>query len=354
MPQESRSNSSYQRKYEWEESVLPKSEQLVNVNEIVVSALKINGSFKISTFSKEATKELSNQLSFLYNIFKAIGVAISNIDNAPLLLSSIRLKQQVDTRALIFKKIYNHYRDEALQSIFKVIGSINIIGNPVGFFKNIGRGIVNLFYYPMAGFIKGPFSGTKGLALGAYGLFQYTTIGVFKSVESISDSVASVVSYISQDKIYINKRDEIKVKQTNNILYSFGYGMYLLYEGFEKGITGIVYLPYNGAKKFGKFACMVGAVKGLCGVILKPVSGTFDALAKISEGISNFVDRLDEKPNKNRKRLPRIFYDKEQFYKGYSEFETQYWLYLQNLEKRRFHDWILIDIIHISNPFDST
>lgn len=36
--------------------------------------------------------------------------------------------------------------------------------------------------------------------------------------------------------------------------------MYLLYEGIEKGITGIIYLPYNGAKTYGKCACVIGVV----------------------------------------------------------------------------------------------
>lgn len=60
----------------------------------------------------------------------------------------------------------------------------------MGFIKYISKGIANLFYYPMAGFVKGPFTGTVGLGQGVYSLFQYTTMGVLKSVGSISDSVA--------------------------------------------------------------------------------------------------------------------------------------------------------------------
>ena len=46
-------------------------------------------------------------------------------------------------------------------------------------------------------------------------------------------------------------------------------------------------------------------------VFLKVMSGSFDFVALTSEGIKNQATMFDDKPNANRIRKPRVFYDKE-------------------------------------------
>ena len=42
-----------------------------------------------------------------------------------------------------------------------------------------------------------------------------------------------------------------------------------------------------------------------------------DATAKTAEGIKATVTYMDDKPNENRHRYPRIFYGPEKFFKNY-------------------------------------
>ena len=93
--------------------------------------------------------------------------------------------------------------------------------------------------------------------------------------------------------------------------------------GIEKGITGIFRMPYFGAKNEGSFGLIKGTFKGLIGVISKPISGSFDAVAKTAEGIKNTATYLDDKPIDMRQRLPRVFFGLELYYKQFSNSESE-------------------------------
>jgi vacuolar protein sorting-associated protein 13A/C len=49
----------------------------------------------------------------------------------------------------------------------------------------------------------------------------------------------------------------------------------------------------------------------LTGLIIKPVTGIFDAAAKTTEGIKNTVTYFEDKPNENRERNVRPVYGPE-------------------------------------------
>ena len=53
----------------------------------------------------------------------------------------------------------------------------------------------------------------------------------------------------------------------------------------------------------------MGTVKGLTGLIAKPISGVLDATSKTAEGLTNTVTVYDDKPNDKRIREIRAFYD---------------------------------------------
>ena len=65
-----------------------------------------------------------------------------------------------------------------------------------------------------------------------------------------------------------------KHKNPKNLASGVGYGGMAFAKGLFRGITGIVYEPYKGAKKSGVKGFGVGMGKGLVGVVAKPVGGT--------------------------------------------------------------------------------
>jgi len=59
--------------------------------------------------------------------------------------------------------------------------------------------------------------------------------------------------------------------------------------GINKGITGIVTQPIEGARKEGAVGALKGIGKGLIGAVLKPAIGTVDLVTQMAEGIKNTI-----------------------------------------------------------------
>ncbi len=77
------------------------------------------------------------------------------------------------------------------------------------------------------------------------------------------------------------------------------------------GITGVFTKPFEGAKKEGVKGCFKGCLKGITGLIVKPITGCLDAASKTTEGIKATVNYFDDKPNSLRWRPIRVFYSFE-------------------------------------------
>ncbi len=55
-----------------------------------------------------------------------------------------------------------------------MIGSSNILGNPVNFVSHLGTGVQDFFYKPIEGIVKGPLEGGKGFIEGTGSLLKNT------------------------------------------------------------------------------------------------------------------------------------------------------------------------------------
>lgn len=54
------------------------------------------------------------------------------------------------------------------------MGSLDILGNPVGLMKNIGTGVFDFIDKPIEGFVKGPLEGGYGIIKGTSSLIKNT------------------------------------------------------------------------------------------------------------------------------------------------------------------------------------
>ena len=76
-------------------------------------------------------------------------------------------------------------------------------------------------------------------------------------------------------------------------------------------MAGLVLQPVQGAEKDGVEGFFKGTIKGLAGLIVKPVVGVMDLTSKTAEGIKNTANYFDDKSNETRFRPPRVFYSCE-------------------------------------------
>ena len=73
----------------------------------------------------------------------------------------------------------------------------------------------------------------------------------------------------------------------NNVVGGVGKGTTSMLYGVARGIGGIVYDPYIGAKQSGFKGGSIGVFKGLGGVVARPIKGCFDFVAQPIVGIIN-------------------------------------------------------------------
>lgn len=95
-------------------------------------------------------KDAQENVFFLFNLLtSALGTALANLDEAPITLKGINLTNVFDTQDSIVSKIVSKYKDEVAQIALKLVGSLDIVGNPVGLFGNISEGVTDLFEKPV-------------------------------------------------------------------------------------------------------------------------------------------------------------------------------------------------------------
>jgi len=94
----------------------------------------------------------------------------------------------------------HHYKSNCMNQLYKVVGSLNIIGNPLGLFRNIKTGFVDLYEKPAEGFVKGPAEWGKGLAKGAGSLVAHSVGGIFDTVSKITGTVSGGLAILVFDK----------------------------------------------------------------------------------------------------------------------------------------------------------
>lgn len=254
----------------------------------------------------------SDSFSLLKMIASAFNTTIQNVSEAPIQLMGFRAKFLYDSKNGITNKLFSHYKENIISTVLKIIGSLNIIGNPIGLFREVGSGIVDFFEMPIQGLSdRGPLGLGLGIMHGTHSLLKKTFAGTCNSIHTLTDSLGTGLTLLTFDEKYLEKRSRFLLKKPKNVIDGIYQGGKSIYHGFKEGVTGVVLQPIKGAENDGVSGLLKGGIQGLAGLVIKPVGGVLDATSKTAEGLKNTATYYDDKPNSERMRLPRVFYENE-------------------------------------------
>ena len=90
-------------------------------------------------------------------------MAVGNINDAPLELNALAIKDMRLTLPELQSRITYHYRQDTLRQLYRILGSADFIGNPVGLFTNVSSGVADIFYEPFQGVVM---HGNRELGIG--------------------------------------------------------------------------------------------------------------------------------------------------------------------------------------------
>jgi vacuolar protein sorting-associated protein 13A/C len=58
-------------------------------------------------------------------------MALGNVNEAPLQLNALGIKDARMSTSIITDRIFFHYRQEVLRQLYRILGSADFLGNPV-------------------------------------------------------------------------------------------------------------------------------------------------------------------------------------------------------------------------------
>jgi vacuolar protein sorting-associated protein 13A/C len=251
---------------------------------------KINSSNSSnSTSSSTSTSSSPNSDNPVKTVLNAIGVAVANIEDAPIYLNSLNISHAFETREEMVKNITKHFYMQLLSEVYKVVFSFDIIGNPVSLVHNLGTGVYDFFYEPAKGFVKSPKEFVIGVRKGSTSLVKNSVAGIFNTASKITGSLSKGVAHLAFDKEYVRQREKNNREKAKNVTQGISVGAKELGTGLFKGITGVVTAPLSGAKKEGVGGMIKGLGKGVIGAAVKPGVGIFDMCTRTTQGIKNHV-----------------------------------------------------------------
>jgi vacuolar protein sorting-associated protein 13A/C len=108
---------------------------------------------------------LRNPLAVVVN---ALTMTVGNINDAPLEMNALAIKDMRLTLPELQTRILYHYRQEILRQLYRILGSADFIGNPVGLFTNVSSGAADIFYEPFQGVVM---HGNRELGIGLAKVF---------------------------------------------------------------------------------------------------------------------------------------------------------------------------------------
>ena len=232
--------------------------------------------------------------SFIGNIF-------THITDYNLYLPSMYYTDVFTDVLTLGKQLSNSYLSQLKRRIFKIFGSLDIIGNPTGYASSIGQGFLEIFEAPRRGLIHGPLGFGEGVAKG-FGTFITTVIS---SSIDIVGKISGTLLASCEELQGIKFTDYLSEREPSNLFSGLYYGVKNGIIDIGKGVAGIFVKPYQEAKKsgFGGFIQGVGA--GLIGAAISPVTAGLRITNNLIIGIKNTALIFNPKLKTERFRYPR-------------------------------------------------
>ncbi|CAG9327163.1 unnamed protein product [Blepharisma stoltei] len=268
---------------------------------IRLCAMKIYVSFKISA------KHIELDPGLAFGIFRAIAsisLWLVNTTDTPLYFKELLVENSFQTISDLSKLVISNYIRQGIFQFYNLIGSIDILGNPIGLIDKLGTGVFEFLNEPAKGALKGPKAFAHGIEKGIRSLVGNVISGGFGSVSKVTGKLYGIVREVGGD----NKAAE-RINDSDNAILDIYGGVKGGVKDLAEGITGIFTKPISGAKEAGASGFLKGIGSGIIGAFSAPVSAALRLGVGIASGMTSAGTLIAQgKVNpRGRARFPRYF-----------------------------------------------
>jgi hypothetical protein len=253
-----------------------------------------------------------------------VSAVFPSIADAPIRIPGKIMEHVFESLPEIASSLRDYYAGNTLRQVYRIIGSLELLGNPRDALSQVATGVKDFFYEPSRAFLLDPKNPTRlgiGVARGTLSLVSHSASGFFGFASRMSSTAGHAAATLSLDKKFLRRRakfvsslskaGEGRRGRKEEIMVAVRRPVQDLLFGIAGAATGIVIEPYRGGKKNGPLGFTKGVAIGIVGIVAKPLVGIFDAVAHTAESISLFADRVNVLEKKYdpvlKRRMPHAF-----------------------------------------------
>ncbi|XP_012135558.1 vacuolar protein sorting 13D isoform X2 [Megachile rotundata] len=223
----------------------------------------------------------------LQAIKRQLGLTLIKFEDATIELEPFIKKHPFESTQFLVHSIVKHYKDELKWQAAVILGSVDFLGNPLGFVNDVTEGVSGLIY---EGSVKT--------------LVKNVTHGISNSAAKVTESLSDGLGRVIMDERHEEARQRIRANTAGSSdhlvagLKGFGFGLL-------GGVTSIFKQTYDGATNEGFPGFFAGFGKGVVGTITKPVVGVLDLATETATAVRE-TSRSAHRAIPKRDRYPRV------------------------------------------------
>lgn len=256
----------------------------------------------------------------LSEIKKMLGLTLIKFEDAVINFDKFCDRHHFETMEVYLAAIKAHYKQELKWQAASILGSVDFLGNPLGFANDLSDGVVALI---KDGNVKN--------------LVKNVTHGISNSTAKLTETLSDGLGRVVLDERDTETRQKILEVNSSSTgdhlvagLKGFGFGL-------MGGVTSIVKSTYNGASSDGLPGFFSGLGKGLVGTVTKPMIGVLD----LASETANAVRETSKSSNRilpERKRIPRVVVAFGGLLPAFSSIQSKGQQHLFLINKRKFNE----------------
>lgn len=223
----------------------------------------------------------------------------------PIAIESFKLDEFpyiVLTFEQLFKLLTTHYLSSLLLKTGWLLGSLDFIGSPIVFIRNLGDGFYNLFTMPYKGLRKSGITGlVNGLSLGVGNLLFNVSAGTITSVTSFASFLSRNLDALSCDPDHLARQEILRHQTPSNLracVIQISSSFFISIIGAIGGLAEQPIQSINNSESLIK-----GLSKGLIGLFTKPIAALAELINQTGQGFlrvtgANKIPTLHQRLNR--------------------------------------------------------
>lgn len=230
---------------------------------------------------------LSRRLDGILNPFEdlssLLGFIVPSIDNAPINFPSWQLNgyNVRSTQAIVFLTdvVLPAYRTPAIFQFYKVVGSLEMLGNPVALISGWSRAVRSL--------IVG--AASLDLVSGTQDFFREATSSTLHSVHLLSHFGSRVTSKLAFDDRWTTEQEcGGGVGMSSSVSLTKG-----VTNGIVDGFGSVFQKPFHGVRERGVPGLLSGVAGGMAALLSRPLSGALRSVGDTAQFFSLCLEKSD-------------------------------------------------------------